>query len=89
MRVVNIAEPIELYELRDAADPARQSLVGKYETGLRQFEAQDFRGASATLAQLLAEFPDDGPALVLLSRAVNQLVNPQDEFSLAWVLPGK
>jgi adenylate cyclase len=89
VRVVNIAEPIELYELRDAADAAGQALGRQYEAGLKQFEAHDFRNASATLAQILAQHPDDGPTLVLLSRAVNQLINPDDEFSLAWELPGK
>ncbi len=89
VRVVNMAEPIELYELRDLADAAAQSLSRQYEVGLRQFEARDFRAASITLGQLLAAHPDDGPAIVLLSRAVNQLVDPDDEFSLAWELPGK
>jgi adenylate cyclase len=89
VRVVNIAEPIELFELRAEPDRDWQAVCKKYEQGLKQFEARDFQGAAATLGQLLADNPDDAPALILLSRAVNQLVDSDVEFSEAWELPGK
>jgi adenylate cyclase len=89
VRVVNIGEPIELFELR--ADPDRnwKAVCKKYEQGLKQFEGRDFQGATATLGQLLADHPDDAPALILLSRAVNLLVDSDVEFTEAWELPGK
>jgi adenylate cyclase len=89
VRVVNIAEPIELHELRANSDPGWKALSQKYETGLRQFERKDFQGATTTLGQLLTDHPDDGPSLLLLSRAVNLLANPKVEFNESWELPGK
>jgi hypothetical protein len=41
------------------------------------------------LGNLLAENPGDGPSLVLLSRAVNQLIEEVADFSPVWELPGK
>ncbi len=89
VRVVNIAEPIELFELRAESDSQSKSLSQAYEAGLRQFEQRDFQATTATLGQLLKQHPDDGPSLLLLSRAVNLLANPKVEFQEAWELPGK
>jgi adenylate cyclase len=89
VRVVNIAEPIELFELRADCNPRWKALSQDYETGLRQFEQNDFQAAAATLGQLLNDHPDDGPSLLLLSRTVNLLANPKVEFQEAWELPGK
>jgi adenylate cyclase len=89
VRVVNIAEPIELYELRADSDPGWRAICKQYEQALRQFEGQDFQAAAATLGRLVTEHSDDGPALVLLSRTVNLLVDPDVEFDKAWELPGK
>jgi hypothetical protein len=87
--VVNIPEPVELFELSSRSDAAWTTLCRQYEEGLKQFEARDFRRATGTLGRLLAEHPDDGPSLVLLSRAVNMSVSPDERFSEAWELPGK
>ena len=89
VRVVNIPDPVELFELSPRSDAAWTTLCRQYEEGLRQFEARDFRRATGTLGRLLADVPDDGPALILLSRAVNMTVNPDGPFSEAWELPGK
>ena len=35
------------------------------------------------------EHPEDGPALLLLSRAVQCMVEEPDPFDPVWVLPGK
>ena len=89
VRVVNIPDPVELFKLSLRSDAAWTTLCRQFEEGLRQFEARDFRRATGTLGRLLAEYPDDGPALVLLARAVNLAVNPHEPFSEAWELPGK
>jgi len=70
-RVVNIQEPVGLYELSSADDSTRN---GRYEKALAQFECGEFRIAVRQLGQLLEEFPGDGPTLVLLSRCVNAMV---------------
>ena len=41
------------------------------------------------LGPLLAAHPDDGPALLLLTRAVQALQPNATPFNPVWVLPGK
>jgi hypothetical protein len=86
---VNIAEPVELFELRADPDGGWLALARKYEQGLKQFESRDFQAAAATLSQLLTDHQDDAPTLILLSRAVNLLVDSDVELSEVWELPGK
>jgi hypothetical protein len=38
---------------------------------------------------LLTNYPDDGPTVVLLSRAVDHLARPPEKFSPIWKLTGK
>ncbi len=61
------------------------------EQALAEFESRQFRESSLRLAALRARQPDDGPALVLLSRAVNCMVQESDPqaFDSVWVLPSK
>lgn len=89
VRVVNIVEPVELFELDCTDDPSRRDLFVGYEEALAAFDAGDFRRTARILGNLLERFPGDGPALVLLSRAVGFLVNEPRDFSPVWQLPGK
>ncbi|MFM7521935.1 MAG: adenylate/guanylate cyclase domain-containing protein [Planctomycetota bacterium] len=89
VRVVNIAEPVDLFELDCGGDEGRKELFSRYEEALACFEKADFRRAAGGLGTLLERFPDDGPALVLLSRSVDAMVHPPHEFSAVWQLPGK
>jgi adenylate cyclase len=89
VRVVNITEPVELFELRADPDAEWVALAKKYEQGLKQFESRDFQAAAATVSQLLTDHQDDAPSLILLSRAVNLLVDSDVELSEVWELPGK
>ena len=41
------------------------------------------------LGRLCLEYPHDGPALFLMARAVNCMVEEPVEFDPVWVLPGK
>jgi cytochrome c-type biogenesis protein CcmH/NrfG len=75
--------------LRADPDGGWLALAKKYEQGLKRFESRDFKAAAATLSQLLADHHDDAPALILLSRAVNLLVDSDVELSEVWELPGK
>jgi adenylate cyclase len=87
--VVNISEPVELFELAAAAKPIWTPLQMEYEAALKKFEARNFGTAIRVLGNLLNEHPDDGPALILLSRAVGCMVkDPGADFHL-WELPGK
>ena len=87
--VVNIAEPVEIHELVAPGQPRWAEIRGAYEAALAKFEAGDFRGAIRVLGNLLAEHPDDGPSLILMSRAVNGQVDESSAFDPVWKLPGK
>jgi adenylate cyclase len=89
VRVVNIHGAVELYELYAAEDAVHSVIRTPYEQALALFEQQNFRGAAQLLSDIVADYPDDGPALVLLSRSVNHLVHPPARFDPAWELPGK
>jgi adenylate cyclase len=92
VRVVNIAEPVVVYELApDEGDPW-PILKQEYETAYEQFLNRDFEAAAGTLGRLLMSHRTDGPSRVLLSRAVQWMnAEPADvqEFDEVWNLPGK
>jgi adenylate cyclase len=89
VEVVNIAEPIDLYELRATSDKAWSDLKTRYESALAAYEQAEFLTATRILDDLLTEYPDDGPTVVLLSRAVEMLARGRDDFSPVWRLTGK
>src|SRR5207245_7594696 len=49
VRVVNIAEPVDLYELAPAARPGWAALAAAYEDALGRFERRDLDGAMRVL----------------------------------------
>lgn len=88
VHVVNIAEPVMLYELRASPDSVWPDLCRRYEQALAEFEQQHFNRAMVLLCELLSQYPGDGPSLVLLSRLVPLLDQP-GQFNPVWELPGK
>jgi hypothetical protein len=89
VRVVNIKQPVDLYELVPSDRPHWAEIKSKYEEALRLFNDSSFRLSARVLGNLLAEVQDDGPSMVLMSRAVNALVNGPEEQHPVWDLPGK
>lgn len=89
VRVVNIVDPVTLYELAVADNPQWERLRRTYEEALASFENKEFRLSARKLGELLHEHPDDGPSLVLMSRTVNCLVEEPLHFDPVWELPGK
>ena len=89
VRVVNIKQPVDLYELVPEDAPNWEQLKLKYEQALQEFNESHFRPAAHILGGILGEFHDDGPTLILLSRTVNALVDGADEKHPVWDLPGK
>ena len=75
VRVINIEQPVVLYELCDENAPGIDPLCEKYEAALASFEKQDFPIAIRILSDILRGHPNDGPTLLLLSRAVAALMN--------------
>jgi len=89
IHVVNIAEPVQVYEIRAVDDERQLELCELYERALVEFESQEFRRAARTIGDYLPNYEDDGPSHILLWRAVNGLVQPTQAFDAAWKLPGK
>jgi adenylate cyclase len=87
--LVNIAEPVALYEVATSGEAAWTHLKSAYEQALNEFESRNIGKAVRILGNLIAERPDDGPSLILLSRAVNCMVEDAAEFDPVWELPGK
>jgi adenylate cyclase len=89
VRVVNIVEPVDLYELDCGSDPRSRERFEQYEEALAAFDAGNFSTAAQALGNLLAAWPGDGPSLVLLSRSVDCMIREPADFSPVWELPGK
>ncbi|MBL8796781.1 MAG: adenylate/guanylate cyclase domain-containing protein [Planctomycetia bacterium] len=89
VRVVNIPEPVALYELAPTASADWAALRTGYEAALAEFERGEFRQSAASLGRVLGDFPLDGPSLILLARAANALVQEPEHFDPVWELGGK
>ena len=91
VKVNNIEEPVELYEIVPLQTDQWASLSERYEQSLEAFENQEFRMAASMLGDLLVHHPSDGPSLLLMSRAVNELIKDGDEenFDPVWPLSEK
>lgn len=89
VRTVNIAEPVELFELQHDPDASWIALRSDYETALAQFERREFASALQVLGTLLARYPDDQPTRRLLLRNVSCLTQPTEPFDAVWNLDAK
>jgi adenylate cyclase len=89
VQVVNIAQPVELHELFPEGHPHWPQAKEEYEQGLGLFEAGEFALAARTLGNWRGQHPDDGPALVLLYRAVKCLAEGVPDGHPVWVLTEK
>jgi adenylate cyclase len=88
VRVVNIEQPVDLYELVAVADQDWCQLRDRYEEALGHLERSEFLLATKCLGNLVAEYPNDGPTQLLLSRAVAALISPED-FDFVWAFESK
>ena len=88
VRVINIAEPVELYELVPTDYPDWSTLQTDYESALDHFEDGRFRPATWLLGNIQVKYPSDGPSLILLARVVNALCE-REPFQPVWTLDSK
>ncbi|MFM8474879.1 MAG: adenylate/guanylate cyclase domain-containing protein, partial [Planctomycetaceae bacterium] len=91
MRVNNLKEPVDLYELQEP-DQAETRWLSRYEEALKCFEdsagaAEKLNDALRKTATLLSEKPKDGPARLLMKRIVE--VSLGAAFDAVWTMPGK
>jgi adenylate cyclase len=91
LEVVNIPDPVMVYQLTETHHEGWSTLKDGYEEALSHFETQDFRRTARILGELLAQraFRDDGPSLVLMQRAVTCLVEDGKTFNAVWKLADK
>ena len=89
VRVVNIAEPVDLYEVESAGLEMRRQFFAESEAALEELESANFALAASRAGKLLLEHPYDGPLLLLLSRASTALVQSDRVFDPVWEPPGK
>ncbi len=89
VKVNNIQEPVELYELATLGRENWTGLREAYEQALVEFERQNFTKASSILGNIFLEYPNDGPSLLLMSRAVSAMLDESAPFDPVWELPGK
>jgi adenylate cyclase len=87
--VVNITDPIELFELCSPDQPNARELGSAYEEALVAFEAGEFRKTSRILGRVINVHGDDGPSFALLARAIACIVEEPLAFDPAFRLPGK
>ena len=88
VEVVNIKEPVGLNELAAGSEPGFDTLKAGYEEALAALEEGSARRAARLIGGLLETYPEDGPSLRLLGRAV-EAINDPALFKPVWVLPGK
>jgi adenylate cyclase len=89
VRVVNIDEPVELYELVPPGRSDWPGLQATFDEALTAFEHEQFARAARAVGNYLAENPGDGPSLMLLARVANALADKPVNFDPVWVPLGK
>lgn len=89
VQVVNIEQPVDLYELACSPPSTWKQQCDRYDEALGALENRDM-GTAAELAQkLAADFPDDAAAASLAQRVGEaQQGDPSFDTSI-WCLPGK
>jgi adenylate cyclase len=89
IRVVNIHEPVDVYQLGTPEQLVNPDWRAKYDEALARFEARDFRNAARSLGTLITESVNDGPSIALLSRAVQGLAEGPAADHPVWNLTTK
>jgi adenylate cyclase len=87
-QVVNIKEPVEVYELAPKDRPGWEVVRAGYESALEQFESGEFPTAARALGNLRMEHADEA-SLVLLYRVVRCMIEGPPLSHPVWVLAEK
>ncbi len=89
VRLKNIENPVELFELVANPGPGWSQLAKDYEIALTAWEEHKLQTTIGTLSQVVAREIYDGPTMVLLSRAVDAWSRDQHQYDPVWTLPSK
>jgi adenylate cyclase len=88
-RVVNIEQPVDLFEVERSGDEERRTFFRRSQDALDALEQRNFAQAARAVGELLTPGTDDGPLLLILSRAADALIRAGQGFDPVWVPPGK
>jgi adenylate cyclase len=90
LQVVNIQQPVTVYELAPSGEPGWDELKAGYEQALALYEAgpDHLQDAAKVLGSLVGPFGVSGPNLFLLSRILGAMQD-RAAWSKVYVLPGK
>ena len=88
-RVVNMASPVDLYEVERQSLPARREFFEASEAALDALEQRRFAEAARLAGTLLGKHNGDGPLQLILSRAAQMLMDDGTTFDAVWSPPGK
>ena len=89
VRLKNIDEPVDLFELTSNRGESWHHIVENYELALKAWEQRELQSTIASLSQVVAKVSDDGPTMVLLSRAVDVWSRDHRDYDPVWTLPSK
>jgi adenylate cyclase len=89
MQFVNLAEPADVFELVPAGAPSWPDARSAYESALELFEKGEFGQAARAIGTWCGQHAEDGPALVLLYRAVCCSVEGVPPAHPVWTLTEK
>ena len=89
-KVVGLDGELDLFELMPESSDHNAEVAIAYASALELYESgQHFREAVRAFGELVQRFPADGPSLIMLVRAVNELVDPSPAFSSVWCAKSK
>jgi adenylate cyclase len=92
IRVKGKTLPVNIYELMDVEDnrALHQSLLNGFDGAMHEYRQQNWNRAAELFAELLAQFPDDGPTQIFLERAIEFSENaPEGEWDGVYVMKTK
>jgi adenylate cyclase len=84
--------PVNIYELLDvAAEKSKyEKLLTQFHNAMQCYRAQNWREAAEKFADILVTFPNDGPTMVFLERALEFSDNaPEAEWDGVYVMKTK
>ncbi|MFZ0523150.1 MAG: adenylate/guanylate cyclase domain-containing protein [Candidatus Acidiferrales bacterium] len=92
IRVKGKNQPVNIYELMDVATEKskHEPLLERFDAAMKSYKAQNWSEAADQFAEVLANFPDDGPSQVFFERAIEFAENaPEGEWDGVYVMKTK
>jgi adenylate cyclase len=92
IRVKGKTQPVNIYELMDVAEnrSSYEALLTRFDRAMAAYRAQKWTEAAELFAEILTNFPDDGPTQVFLERAVEFAgTGPEGEWDGVYVMKTK